>query len=441
MTGAAVTWFELNDGSEVMCSGLFVSDKEFYSVVGSPDDEYPEPYNGGWTFLYTYDNLANGMVEWPEKSTIKKSYSVGHNIYTTILLYDGKTDITDNDNDGLYDIYETTGMRIADGQVMYIKVNNFDTDGDRLKDGAEVTKYNAEKGYFLLSSNPVAVDSDNDGLSDDKDPKPLDSKIVAEGESSESSIKLIGYLNWEVKYKDKFISDMLKLTNTGFKITCEGNDAYISLRKDVNGNIIRIDDNLPEYSKSVRLVEQLMDGGNAIEIKLCLEKEDVFNEDNDTGVVEISYAPTNIACTFIHTGEYYNNRPVGEYRIRPISHTHIALAHEFIHGLHDINGITMNDEEVDDIDNPFIYSDFYVFRNGEYTKFFDVALCEEMFTIGTMPNLNVTDEDLVITENEIRQEHGLFKRLTHNHVDTKTKDDDIYITYSDWVEKNPVDNN
>lgn len=57
-----------------------------------------------------------------------------------------------------------------------------------------------------------------------------------------------------------------------------------------------------------------------------------------------------------------------------------------------------------------------------------------------MSNLNVTDEDLVITENEIRQEHGLFKRLTHNHAGAKTKDADKYITYLDWVEKNPVDN-
>ena len=165
-------FIELNDGSEFMCSSLFVSDKEFYRVDGRDEDWYPGPCTGGWTFLYTYDNLADGVVKWPKRGDVKTGCGVGHNIYETILLYDGKTDITDNDNDGLYDIYETTGMRIANGQVIYTKVNNSDTDGDSLKDGEEITKYNADKGYFLLSSNPTAVDSDNDKLSDDKDPEP-----------------------------------------------------------------------------------------------------------------------------------------------------------------------------------------------------------------------------------------------------------------------------
>ncbi len=64
--------FELNDGSEVVCSGLFVSYKEFHSIVGLPDDQAPEPYNGGWTFIYPYKDWANGVAEWPQKKYYKK---------------------------------------------------------------------------------------------------------------------------------------------------------------------------------------------------------------------------------------------------------------------------------------------------------------------------------------------------------------------------------
>ncbi len=43
-------------------------------------------------------------------------------------------DPTDTDGDGLYDIYETAGIRLPNGQVIYTDPNNADTDGDGLSD-------------------------------------------------------------------------------------------------------------------------------------------------------------------------------------------------------------------------------------------------------------------------------------------------------------------
>lgn len=452
----AIVQVKLKNGVVLYYPCIFMALSEFNGITLSITDynAAPSPDCGGWSVAYVDYDQAEYQFEhfedygniWPKYEDI--SY-IGRQFYNNYFVPAGQVDTTDNDNDGLYDIYELTGMRIANGQVIYTKTNTdaaeeenetlgYDTDGEGLSDGEEIIRQDTERGYFILKSDPNNTDSDFDGVLDDEDPKPLDSKIVAEDESSQSMIKLIDYLNWDVKYKDKFISDMLKLTNAGFKMTYEGNDAYISLRKDVNGNIIKINDDLPEYSKSICLVEQLMDSDITIDIKLCLLKNSGFNEDNDTGDIEISYAPMGISYTFIHTGEYYNNRPVGELRIRPISHTHIALAHEFIHALHDINGIRMATDIPRD---PYPLSDFYVCFDGEYTKFFDNASYEEMFTIGTMLNPCVTNEILAIAENEIRQEHGISKRLTHNNVDVKTKGSGGYITYLNWIEEKILEDN
>lgn len=50
----------------------------------------------------------------------------------------GEIDTTDTDGDGLYDIYETAGMIIPNGQVIYTDPNDPDSDDDGLDDDKEM---------------------------------------------------------------------------------------------------------------------------------------------------------------------------------------------------------------------------------------------------------------------------------------------------------------
>lgn len=100
-----------------------------------------------------------------------------------------KIDKTDKDGDGLYDIYETNGMRLSNGKIIRTKTTKTDTDGDGLTDYEEagfkyedvipkrLEKFFGKRGkkkvvYFNLYSNPTKKDTDKDGISDLKDPYP-----------------------------------------------------------------------------------------------------------------------------------------------------------------------------------------------------------------------------------------------------------------------------
>ncbi|MDE6663359.1 MAG: cellulose binding domain-containing protein [Lachnospiraceae bacterium] len=100
-------------------------------------------------------------------------------------------DPTDTDGDGLYDIFETAGMKLENGQVIYSDPAKPDTDGDGLTDYQETgIVYNVDNRYigagqitkikyFVMRSFPDQVDSDGDGLTDDVDDKPLMPEYVA----------------------------------------------------------------------------------------------------------------------------------------------------------------------------------------------------------------------------------------------------------------------
>lgn len=63
----------------------------------------------------------------------------------------GQIDPTDADGDGLYDIFETAGMRLPNGQIIYTDPANPDTDGDGLTDYQETgIVYNVDDRYIGL---------------------------------------------------------------------------------------------------------------------------------------------------------------------------------------------------------------------------------------------------------------------------------------------------
>ncbi len=121
-------------------------------------------------------------------------YGIKNSIDLLDVLYELKNgtvkdyDPTDNDDDGLPDIFETVGMRTNTGKIIYSNPERWDTDYDELRDGTEITliekratikdtdETNMEVGrYFLMYSHPQRIDSDYDGINDKDDPTPLDS--------------------------------------------------------------------------------------------------------------------------------------------------------------------------------------------------------------------------------------------------------------------------
>ena len=98
-------------------------------------------------------------------------------------------DMTDSDGDGLYDVYETQGIKYQNGQVYRTDPNKADTDDDGISDfdevgGAPIAKvvdfFQSEYSCVLcnVNTNPITVDTDGDGYTDDIDPEPYDKTII-----------------------------------------------------------------------------------------------------------------------------------------------------------------------------------------------------------------------------------------------------------------------
>lgn len=121
----------------------------------------------------------------------------------------GKVDPSDSDNDGLADIYETLGMRLANGKIIHTDPNNPDTDGDGILDGKEIlptpcySTFKPGAAYFKIISDPLS----KNGLI-----KPI----------SESTLrtKLLSYykndigMKWRRKYSGKEAIDLIFENNS-----------------------------------------------------------------------------------------------------------------------------------------------------------------------------------------------------------------------------------
>lgn len=92
-------------------------------------------------------------------------------------------DITDSDGDGLYDVYESTGVKIQNGRFYQVDPENPDTDGDGVDDFQELGGAPSAGAlafangiyscvFCRAASDPTVTDTDNDGLADADDPDP-----------------------------------------------------------------------------------------------------------------------------------------------------------------------------------------------------------------------------------------------------------------------------
>ncbi len=161
----------------------------------------------------------------------------------------GEIDKTDTDGDGLYDIYETAGMRIPNGQVIYSDPTKKDTDGDGLSDGQEMgmpaevrtltDNYELETidmKFFNYTSNPNEVDSDFDNATDSEDATPLetnDFKNYIFYEKGGDLFLAVEATDRLVKYikKDKLVNVYPVNTLNGFK------EGWNSMGKNNRGKI------------------------------------------------------------------------------------------------------------------------------------------------------------------------------------------------------------
>lgn len=96
----------------------------------------------------------------------------------------GSVDMTDTDGDGLYDVYESNGIKIQNGKVLVSDPNKADSDGDGLSDFAEFVGppstgvFSFINGQYSCSlcrvnSDPTNTDSDGDTVPDNEDRYPF----------------------------------------------------------------------------------------------------------------------------------------------------------------------------------------------------------------------------------------------------------------------------
>ena len=202
--------FELTNGDTAKYNCIYMSHGEFNTVskfTSSNGTAFVSPSNGMVAYYTNYDvsklNLTIDEIA-PPNSMVK---ACRYDQSDKFFLPSGQVDDTDDDGDDLFDIYELTGMRIANGNVIYTDTETenkkgYDTDGDGLKDGDEIERFDSERGYFKLKSYPGCKDSDFDFIPDYIDSLPYNNNFVGVLNSSHDT----SFIDFNVNYND-FLDD------------------------------------------------------------------------------------------------------------------------------------------------------------------------------------------------------------------------------------------
>ncbi|MCM1090242.1 MAG: cellulose binding domain-containing protein [Butyrivibrio sp.] len=142
----------------------------------------------------------------------------------------GEIDTMDSDGDGLYDVYETNGMRLSNGQVIYTDPNNPDTDGDGITDFDEVGGLPEQVTYTVDGKEYTSVlflGSVNDKLSPEF--IYVDGRVNADGTVNNEKMDYVPYSN---ELKKLWYMDEKKATFDKTERTCDGLDNLHGLFAD-----------------------------------------------------------------------------------------------------------------------------------------------------------------------------------------------------------------
>ncbi len=207
-------------------------------------------------------------------------------------------DTTDNDGDGLYDVIETVGIRIQNGQVeeiIYTDPTNPDSDSDGLMDGEEIEPTIRRKSksiyvtapessievqyYFAMISDPNVPDSDGDGYSDYDEVKthasdPLTSDVITvelanpyisidtTGEGTLINHQYGGQQDWLYDESDSTKNDIkskqLKHGGCGVIASCD-TILYIQKYHDLDLTVVNTSNDLIQYNEYDQFVRSYAD--------------------------------------------------------------------------------------------------------------------------------------------------------------------------------------
>ncbi len=166
----------------------------------------------------------------------------------------------DTDNDGISDYYEEH-MVMFNGENVPMDKNNPDSDGDGVSDGDEFEEfkieYNADRTKIHVTgkfkSNPAAVDTDFDGINDDKDAKPIDNNFKGILKNKYGDDTVSSNVEYKMDYKWFFDNNTVYNKDLSVISSLYATDIYadstLSVKDSGNNNIVG-SVNIPDVMKA-----------------------------------------------------------------------------------------------------------------------------------------------------------------------------------------------